>query len=262
MPEQQDLVRLGGTFGILDAGHDPMRNQYMPGASMAESASDTARTAAASGELSGDGGRSDGMTAAGGAVSSSHGLGRRRGHGARRPADWPSSPNVTGSIVHMLDLLRDLVAHKGHANATLLRAIAQNRAAASDPELWELLHHVLLANRFWLLAVTGQPFVHDDEARVSSSFDALVQRYASTQAAETAWLATATETDLTLTPGDARIPGGRCSVAQAFVQVCLHSHGHRAQAAKMLRRHGGVPPPSDFILWLATRPRPQWLEVR
>jgi uncharacterized damage-inducible protein DinB len=38
------------------------------------------------------------------------------------------------------------------------------------------------------------------------------------------------------------------------MQVCLHSHGHRAQAAKMLRRLGGEPPATDFILWLANRP--------
>jgi uncharacterized damage-inducible protein DinB len=158
----------------------------------------------------------------------------------------------------MLDLLRDLVAHKGHANAALLRAIAQNGAATSDPELWELLHHILLANRFWLLAVTGQPFVPDNEARLSSSFDALTRRYASMQAAESAWLAAATEDDLMRTLEDARIPGGGCSVANALTQVCLHSHGHRAQAAKMLRLHGGVPPSTDFVVWLATRAPATW----
>jgi uncharacterized damage-inducible protein DinB len=161
----------------------------------------------------------------------------------------------------LVELLRDLVAHKGHANAALLRAIAQNAAAAADPELWDLLHHVLLANRFWLLAIAGQPFAHADEALISPSFDALIQRYAGMQAEESAWLATATETDLTRVLEDARVPGGRCSVAQAFVQVCLHSHGHRAQAAKVLRRHGIEPPATDFILWLATRPRPEWLGV-
>ena len=51
----------------------------------------------------------------------------------------------------MLEMLRDLVAHKGHANAALLTAVQQNPVATSDPELWELLHHILLANRFWLL---------------------------------------------------------------------------------------------------------------
>jgi hypothetical protein len=46
----------------------------------------------------------------------------------------------------MLEMLRDLIAHKGHANAALLTGIRQNPAAVSDSELWELLHHILLAN--------------------------------------------------------------------------------------------------------------------
>ena len=64
----------------------------------------------------------------------------------------------------MLQMLRDLVAHKGHANAALLNAIRQNAASASDPELWELLHHILLANRFWLNSVLGLPFVLGDDS--------------------------------------------------------------------------------------------------
>jgi len=158
----------------------------------------------------------------------------------------------------MLEMLRDLVAHKGHANAALLTAIRQNPTAASDPELWELLHHILLANRFWLITVLGLPFVHEDEARPSPSFDALIHRYGSTQAQEAAWLETATEGDLARMLEDALIPNGTCSVSQAFMQVCMHSHGHRAQCAKLLRRHGGVPPPTDFILWLTSRPRAAW----
>ena len=81
----------------------------------------------------------------------------------------------------MLEMLRDLVAHKGHANAAMLGAIRQNDAAASDPELCELLHHVLIANRFWLLSVLELPFVFEDESRPSGSFGALIQRYRSTQ---------------------------------------------------------------------------------
>ena len=158
----------------------------------------------------------------------------------------------------MLELLRDLVAHKGHANAALLTAIGQHPTATSDPELSELLHHILLANRFWLLTVLGLPFVHEDEARPSSSFDALIRRYDSLQAQEATWLETATEADLARILEGALIPNGKCSVAQALMQVCLHSHGHRAQCAKLLRAHGGVPPPTDFIAWLTTRPKADW----
>jgi len=160
----------------------------------------------------------------------------------------------------MLEMLRDLINHKGYANASLLNAIRQNGAAASDPEVWEMLHHVLLANRFWLLAVLGLPFVLEHEARPSASLDALVHEYASTQAQEVEWLETAAESDLARILENPLIPNGRCTVSQAFMQVCLHSHGHRAQCAKLLRRHGGVPTATDFILWLAHRQGAEWKE--
>jgi uncharacterized damage-inducible protein DinB len=154
----------------------------------------------------------------------------------------------------VLDSLRDLVAHKGHANAAILRAIGENPAAVADRELIDLLHHILLANRFWILAILGLPFVAENESRRSHSFSELVQRFSDTQAQESLWLGRATESDLTRVLRDPLIPGGHCSVAEALLQVCLHSHGHRAQLAKGLRRHGAVPPPTDFINWLTSRP--------
>lgn len=158
----------------------------------------------------------------------------------------------------MLAMLRDLVAHNGHANAALLTAIRQSDAAVADTELGALLHHILLANRFWLLTVLGSPFVVEDESRSASSFDALVQRYRTTHEQQSAWIAAATDADLARVLENALIPGGRCSVAQAFTQMCMHSHGHRAQCAKLLRRQGGEPPMTDFILWLASRPAAEW----
>jgi uncharacterized damage-inducible protein DinB len=140
----------------------------------------------------------------------------------------------------------------------LLNVIRQSRAAASDPELWDLLHHILLANRFWLLTVVGSPFVLGDESRPSPSLDALIQRYASTHAQEAAWLETAPSGELDRILENPLIPNGRCSVSQAIVQVCMHSHGHRAQCAKLLRRHGSVPPSTEFILWLTSRPHAEW----
>lgn len=151
------------------------------------------------------------------------------------------------------ETLRDLVAHKGHANAAMVDAIRRNGEAVADPELWKLLHHILLANRFWLLTILGLPFDIGDESRVSASFDELVERFARTQERESAWLEAASEPDLARALEHPQIPGERCTVTQALLQVCMHSHGHRAQCATLLRRHGGVPPGTDFILWVAAR---------
>jgi uncharacterized damage-inducible protein DinB len=161
----------------------------------------------------------------------------------------------------MLDLLRDLMAHKAYADAAVLRAIRQNEAAASDAEVCDLVRHILLANRYWLLSTTGQPFVYEEESLPGASLDALIARYRLTHEQERAWLATATEADAARLLEHARIPGGPRTVGQALTQVCLHSQGHRAQCAKLLRRHGGVPPTTDYILWVATRPSPDWDEL-
>jgi len=158
----------------------------------------------------------------------------------------------------MLGLLRDLVAHKGHANAALLAAVRRNEAATADAELIDLVHHILIANRFWITAVRRVPFIEAREAKVSRTLASLIDAFRATQDEEAAWLAAAGEEDCAATLTHPLIPGGACSVGAALTQVCLHSQGHRAQIAKMLRRHGGVPPQTDFILWRVERQPPDW----
>ena len=121
-----------------------------------------------------------------------------------------------------------------------------------------MLHHILVANRFWLLTVVGEPFVDEVERRVPESLDALIGRFRTTHERETTWLATATGIELERTLEKPRIPGGRCRVSDALLQVCLHSQGHRAQCAKMLRALGGTPPTTDLIVWVVDRPAPTW----
>ena len=131
-------------------------------------------------------------------------------------------------------------------------------AASSDPQLRTLLHHMLVANRFWLLSIVDEPFVADVETRIPESVDEMIRIFRATHSREQAWLAKAADVELSQTLESTLIPGGRCSVSDAVLQVCLHSQGHRAQCAKMLRALGGTPPATDFILWIAARPSPAW----
>jgi uncharacterized damage-inducible protein DinB len=159
----------------------------------------------------------------------------------------------------MLSALRDLVAHKGHANASLFRLVRENPSLAADPEILELLHHILIANRFWICAVRGVPFVPDQELSGARSCESLAEACRRIQQEEAAWLEDATDADCAAILAHPSIPGGQCSVAQALLQICMHSHGHRAQIAKLLRGHGIVPPQADFILWLVDRPEAEWV---
>jgi uncharacterized damage-inducible protein DinB len=155
-------------------------------------------------------------------------------------------------------MLRDLIHHKVYANASLLKAIREHAPAAEDAELRTLLHHMILADRFWLRLSLGLPFVVEEEKRLPESIEALAAQYRETHEQETEWVARVTETELARVLETPFIPDFSCSVAEALTQVCLHSHGHRAQCATRLRQLGVTPPKMDFILWLKDRPAPNW----
>ena len=54
-------------------------------------------------------------------------------------------------------------------------------------------------------------------------------------------------------------PTLKISVRQALTQAAMHSHYHRGQNATRLRELGGVPPATDFIVWLRDgKPAARW----
>jgi uncharacterized damage-inducible protein DinB len=158
----------------------------------------------------------------------------------------------------MLAMLHDLVQHKNHANAALLSAIAAHEKAAADPEILHLLHHIVLANRFWLALFTGSDFDVDQERASPELLSAVHTRYRDLSDSETHWIGRLHDSDLDRMIATPFIPDQSFSLAQAVMQVCLHSHGHRAQCAARLRALGGNPPASDFINWLERRPAASW----
>jgi uncharacterized damage-inducible protein DinB len=88
----------------------------------------------------------------------------------------------------MLAMLQDLVRHKNYANAALLNAIAVDERASVDPELRRLLHHIILANRFWLSLFVGNRFEVDNESKVPESLQAVSTLYRETHEIETHWV--------------------------------------------------------------------------
>jgi len=150
----------------------------------------------------------------------------------------------------MLTLIDELIRHKWWANSALLRSIQQHPAAAEDPELRKLLHHILIANRYWLLLSLGQPFIDEEETRIPESHSELMDRFAATEHQEMDWLSSLDPADLDRPLQPRALPDITVSVAQAALQATLHSQGHRSQCASSLRALGGIPAPMDFVLWV------------
>jgi len=158
----------------------------------------------------------------------------------------------------MIAMFKDLMQHKVHANAALLKAVRQHDKAAQDEELRKLLHHILLANRFWFSLSLGREFKVEKESEVPESLDEIAAHYHETHEEELTWISQIQEADLARRLESPFFAGHSFSMAEGMMQVYMHSHGHRAQCAKRLRVLGGTPPPMDFIVWLKERPAPDW----
>lgn len=158
----------------------------------------------------------------------------------------------------MLGWLQELFRHQAHADASMLEAVQAHPAAASDRELRERLHHILLAHRYWIHTCRELPFSVEAESVVPETLAEIVEAFRATRSLERAWLDQLEEADLERGVQSPYLPGRALTLAQVLTQVCLHSHGHRAQCATRLRKLGGQPPATDYILWLEDRPEPGW----
>ena len=150
----------------------------------------------------------------------------------------------------MLTFIEQLIRHKWWANSNLLRSIQDHQPAAQDPDLRKLLHHILVANRYWLLLTLGQTFIDEKEKHIPESHIALTQQFIHTESLEMEWLSKLAPADLDRPLQPRALPDITLSVAQAATQVALHSQGHRSQCATRLRALGDSPAPMDFVLWI------------
>ena len=153
----------------------------------------------------------------------------------------------------MLPLINQLIRHKCWANANLLRSVEQHPPAAEDPELRKLLHHILVSNRYWILLTLGRPFIDEQEKRIPESHSVLMTQFGESERLELDWLSRATSGELERQLQPRALPDTTISVADAMIQVSLHSHGHRSQCASRLRVLGGTPAPMEFVLWVIDR---------
>ena len=161
----------------------------------------------------------------------------------------------------MPSYLDELYAHQEWADAEHWRAFEAHSPALEDKAIRERLLHIHLVQHafLWITGRRSEPFaskkIEDFPSMADlktygreglSQLDELLKNTSAgrlEEMIEVIWF----------------VPPAKITVAQALTQAAMHSHYHRAQNATRLRELGGVPPTTDFIVWLHKgKPAVRW----
>jgi uncharacterized damage-inducible protein DinB len=163
----------------------------------------------------------------------------------------------------MSQLLQDLFGHQAWAEAEHWRVIEAFAPAFNDDALRKRLHHIHLAQRAlreFFATVFNQSF---ETVRLEDFPDMhALKEYAketSKRAIQVLAGITAAKLEEHVAIPWLKNPSLNITVEQALTQAAMHSHYHRAQNASRMRELGGVPPTTDYILWLMNdKPEARW----
>lgn len=157
--------------------------------------------------------------------------------------------------------LVELYAHQDWADAEHWRSFESHPPALGDKTLKERLLHIhLVQNGF--LWVTG-PRTSKFDLKKLEDFKTMadLKRYGRRANADLqqALKNASTERLEEIIEVPWFNPPVKITVRQALTQAAMHSHYHRGQNATRLRELGGVPPMTDFIVWLGKgQPAAKW----
>lgn len=165
-------------------------------------------------------------------------------------------------------VLRQLIRHMEWADAEVWRAVQAHEPAGRDSRLRELLTHLHVVQRLFLVVWQKQPF-DPSKGRPEFATAADLRAWARTYYPEANDFLDALDRQV-LTEGvsmpwiesfEAQL--GRTfstpTLGETMFQVTSHSTYHRGQVNARLREIGGEPPLVDYIAWIwFGRPEPDW----
>lgn len=167
-----------------------------------------------------------------------------------------------------IDLLRQLIRHMEWADSQVWRAVMAHEPAGSDQRLRNLLTHLHLVQRIFLVVWQKQPL---DPARGMPQFATIadLRAWAQTYYAEAnRFLDGINESSLKVEVVMPFVKAMETQIGRTFAtttlgdtifQVTSHSTYHRGQVNARLREIGGEPPLVDYIAWVwFGRPEPDW----
>jgi len=159
--------------------------------------------------------------------------------------------------------LDELYAHQEWADAEHWRAFEAHPAALEDKAIRErLLHiHQVQYAYVWMTGPRTSQFAFKTIEDFAGMAD--LKTYARQGHADMVAMVRAVHDNESRMEEIVEIPWFkpplRVSVRHALTQAAMHSHYHRGQNATRLRELGGVPPTTDFIVWLKNgQPAAKW----
>jgi uncharacterized damage-inducible protein DinB len=159
----------------------------------------------------------------------------------------------------MLSILGDLLAHAEWANAVFFHAWGKSPARDHE-EMRRRVDHIVGVQEGFLSILRGETPGGPPEGQ-PATFDELRNRAMSCHVGLRELLAALDEQGLSRKVRIPWFPDPPCvlTVAEALVQVAMHTQHHRGQCMTRLRDHGGEPKNVDWILWLwKQKPQPRW----
>jgi uncharacterized damage-inducible protein DinB len=159
----------------------------------------------------------------------------------------------------MLAFLRDLLAHEEWANAVFFHAWGKSPARDHE-ELRQRVAHVVGVQRGFEAILRGE-HPGGPPGGPPPSFDELKARAVTSHAGLREFAAALDPESLARSVRIPWFPEPPCviSVAEALVQVAMHTQHHRGQLMTRLRDFGGEPKNVDWIIWLwKQKPAARW----
>jgi uncharacterized damage-inducible protein DinB len=166
-------------------------------------------------------------------------------------------------------VLSDLLRHMQWADASVWRAVLAHEEARTDPRLRDLLTHLHLVQRLFLLVWQGDAI--EPELKAFKEFGELAElrgRAITYYPDVTRFVERLEPSSLTrgvVMPFVAEYERqmgrsfGVPTLAETMFQVTSHSTYHRGQVNARLREVGGQPPLVDYIAWIwFGRPDAEW----
>ena len=158
----------------------------------------------------------------------------------------------------MIGPLKDLLSHQAWADAVFFRAWEAS-GTLEDKDLRTRTDHMVSVQEAFLQVLKGDAVAIAE--RSLPAFQELKARY---EAGHQVLRALGRGLDAESLAKSVRVPwfpDPPCviPVADALLQVCLHSQHHRGQCMARLKAIGATPKNVDYIIWLwKQKPEPRW----